>query len=694
MANPSQLFGTLMILKAACVNNPCYIDRLIAPFMKTLTKMQREHIAGANDLNPNPMGPELLILSLDLVKNRVGVMGPDMRKTFIGQILVQLIEKSPEPKVLRAITKMVEDWVRSKSPFAVNQTPSLREKSILLAKLQQYVEKRFPDELELQAQFLELVNFVFRDPTLKTSELASKLEPAFMAGLRCVQPHIRAKFFEIYDQSIKKRLYDRLVYITCYQNWETMGAHFWIKQCVELVLVTATMDHHLEAPTGSPLVPAFTSVAAQADQNQRAPFSFAKSEPEDMGDSFSEDILDFDLNHLKAAESAPSTPTAANISKSFNDLINRQVKFVDVFCKRVKVESVLSAVIQLCHHDTTLAQHLWIQMFPKLWKILGEKQQTSLGVDLAAFVCSGIHNNQKDCHPNAIGTFCEALSHCPNVQLKPTIIKYTGKSHNMWYWSTLQLEYIVATADRTPKRPTNAVVAQQTQQQQQQAQQQQPAQQLQAAQQQTPQPMDIDADQQTAATPPQLTLYQEALDCLSEMYSLLREDDLFAGLWQKRATFSDTITGVTYEQHGMFEQAQAAYESAMSKAKIEYAQNAAPASVQSEFRLWEEHWIRCTKELNQWEVLLEYGGNKAVQNQNLVLEAAWRVPNWTQMKEALAQVEHNSPREYLWKVNLYKGYVAICDSTFKLEGQSASIERLVSEQRIFSSNEMRFSLLR
>ena len=57
---------------------------------------------------------ELLILSLDLVKNRVGVMSLEMRKSFIGQILVGLIEKTTDSKVMKAITKMVEDWVKTK----------------------------------------------------------------------------------------------------------------------------------------------------------------------------------------------------------------------------------------------------------------------------------------------------------------------------------------------------------------------------------------------------------------------------------------------------------------------------------------------------------------------------------------------------------------------------------------------------
>lgn len=65
-----------------------------------------------------------------------------------------------------------------------------------------------------------------------------KLEPAFLAGLRCPQPLIRAKFFEVYDQSVRRRIFDRLLYIICSQNWEHIGQHFWIKQCLELLLVT------------------------------------------------------------------------------------------------------------------------------------------------------------------------------------------------------------------------------------------------------------------------------------------------------------------------------------------------------------------------------------------------------------------------------------------------------------------------
>lgn len=44
VGSPSQLFGTLMILKAACTHNQQYIDRLITSFMRVLQRMAREHL--------------------------------------------------------------------------------------------------------------------------------------------------------------------------------------------------------------------------------------------------------------------------------------------------------------------------------------------------------------------------------------------------------------------------------------------------------------------------------------------------------------------------------------------------------------------------------------------------------------------------------------------------------------------------
>ena len=40
--------------------------------------------------------------------------------------------------------------------------PSLREKSLLLTRMMMYYEKRFPEDAELLAQFLDIVLYVYK----------------------------------------------------------------------------------------------------------------------------------------------------------------------------------------------------------------------------------------------------------------------------------------------------------------------------------------------------------------------------------------------------------------------------------------------------------------------------------------------------------------------------------------------------
>lgn len=63
------------------------------------------------------------------------------------------------------------------------------------------------------------------------------------------------------------------------------------------------------------------------------------------------------------------------------------------------------------------------------------------------------------------------------------------------------------------------------------------------------------------------------------------------------------------------------------------------------------YFNRCTKELNQWDHLLDYTQTKNLSNPVLILESAWRVPDWNLMKEALSQVDMAYPGILTWKVS-------------------------------------------
>ncbi|XP_074476902.1 transformation/transcription domain-associated protein isoform X2 [Sebastes fasciatus] len=646
--NPTQLFGTLMILKSACSYNAGYIDRLISVFMRSLQKMVREHLSPAT-ANPgvtetSTVTSELVMLSLDLVKTRLSVMSMEMRKNFIQVILTSLIEKSPDPKILRAVVKIVEEWVKNNSPMAANQMPNLREKSILLVKMMTYIEKRFPDELELNAQFLDLVNYVYRDESLSGSDITSKLEPAFLSGLRCTQPLIRAKFFEVFDSSMKRRVYERLLYICCSQNWEAMGSHFWIKQCIELLLAVCERNTIIGTSCQGSMLPSITNVINLADSHDRAAFAMAthvKQEPRERENSETkEEDVEIDIELAPGDQTAiPKTKEQAerDAGNQLHMLTNRHDKFLDSL-REVKTGALLNALVQLCHISTPLAERTWVQLFPRLWKILSDRQQHALSGEMSPFLCSGSHQAQRDCQPSALNCFVEAMSQCvPPIPIRPCVLKYLGKTHNLWLRSTLMLEQQAfekgLSLHSKPKQSTEFY-------------------------------------EQESITPPQ----QEILDSLAELYSLLQEEDMWAGLWQKRCKFPETATAIAYEQHGFFEQAQESYEKAMEKARKEHERSNVSSAIFPEYQLWEDHWIRCSKELNQWEPLTEYGQSKGHSNPYLMLECAWRVSNWAAMKEALVQVELSCPKEMAWKVNMHRGYLAICHPE---EQQLNFIERLV-----------------
>ena len=99
---------------------------------------------------------------------------------------------------------------------------------------------------------------------------------------------------------------------------------------------------------------------------------------------------------------------------------------------------------------------------------------------------------------------------------------------------------------------------------------------------------------------------QETQDALCDLYSLLKEEDMLVGIWQKRSNFSETNVALAYEQHGFFEQAQQSFEVAMAKARQDHNSGPATSSVLPEYKLWEDHWIRFEPFILAFSNLIKY----------------------------------------------------------------------------------------
>eukprot|EP00794_Sanderia_malayensis_P003406 gene3406-3896_t len=347
-------------------------ERFMVPFMKALNRMQKDHVAGQQSEAGGLT--EMLILSLDL-----------------------------EAKLLKAMTKIVDEWVRAK-PTIQHHYPSIREKSVILYRMMLNFEKRFSDDLELHSQFLEVVNYIYRDESLAGSELTARLEPAFLAGLRSVQPQIRMKFMEVFDKGVKRRLYDRLMFICGTQNWEHMGNHFWIKQCLELILAVVETDKQMTCNSLLSKLSSLQSVLRQSDQPNakdilQACDSIKKQTSSDSNEAFiKQEPIDDDAMDMDEA-----------VKKELIKTRLRHGSFLEEL-REQKIGPFLASLSQLCHRSTLLAHKIWVDLFPRIWELLEEKHQMVFSGELGPFLCSGSHLHQTDCYRSSVNTLVEGMA--------------------------------------------------------------------------------------------------------------------------------------------------------------------------------------------------------------------------------------------------------------------------------------------
>lgn len=125
---------------------------------------------------------------------------------------------------------------------------------------------------------------------------------------------------------------------------------------------------------------------------------------------------------------------------------------------------------------------------------------------------------------------------------------------------------------------------------------------------------------------------------------------MFYGLWRRRAKYTETNIGLSYEQIGLWDKAQQLYEVAQVKARS----GALPYS-QSEYALWEDNWIQCAEKLQHWDVLTELAKHEGFTD--LLLECGWRVADWNSDRDALEQsvksvMDVPTPRRQMFKTFL------------------------------------------
>ncbi|KAL5252847.1 hypothetical protein ACHWQZ_G015572 [Mnemiopsis leidyi] len=609
------LYSPLMILKAACATSPRYLERFVKEYIKCLQKLQKEHCSSSRDNaqrgNPrdrpvaNVSTSDLIMVCIDLVKDQVELLGNDInRKMFFGN-LITLIEKSPDPKLLRSLTDVVAHWVQSPKSGV-----TLKEKTLLLTKMNQNYENHFPNDTELMASFLKIILHVYTDSVLQ-AELGSKLESAFMTGLRFTDPKLRCKFTEVLKQNVSADMFERLAALISPHNfnWKLIGPHFWVKQFIEMLLTVNDGSKSLKVSNLELMLPSLM-ISAMPDPTNSSTSSV---------EMFTTTLDNPGPAAMEISEGPLTSPTPSNLQV----LAEKHGTFLESL-KDHKSSEFVQSVCQLAHDSTTLANHLWVKMFAELWNTFSKDQQSRLCRDLPQFLCASMLHDQGDLQPSSVGCFLESLRDVP-VPLKPCYLKYLGSVHNCWHQVALRLE----------EMGTDGETFASFQLHQKQVMGEYPK------------------------TETQDRVAYDAIDCLTVLYSQLNEHDMWTGLWFRRCKHPETIKALGYQNLGFYELAQSTYESATKLATAQLKNACATTNQQPEFKLWKDQWMECTRQCSQWNILNEIAKVKGSQHPSLLLESSWRIGDWTTMKDVLSQADRIMPDGASHLVSLYKGYLAL-----------------------------------
>ncbi|KAL2136937.1 hypothetical protein VTI74DRAFT_98 [Chaetomium olivicolor] len=246
----------------------------------------------------------------------------------------------------------------------------------------------------------------------------------------------------------------------------------------------------------------------------------------------------------------------------------------------VRVRDVLEPLTQLQHIDANFANELWVALFPMFWSATAKEERPDLERGMVTLLTKDYHSRQMDKRPNVVQSLMTgAVKTWPHCKIPPHVLKFEAKTYDAWYTALYQLE--------------NAAIK-----------------------------PEIDS----------AAVRESNLDALVDLYASLGEDDLFYGTWRRRCQFVETNAALSYEQHGMWEKAQRMYETAQIKART----GVIPFS-ESEYMLWEDHWVLCAQKLQQWEVLQDFAKHENFQD--LLLECAWRNPEYWQNQENRDQLD-------------------------------------------------------
>ncbi|RLN59051.1 hypothetical protein BBJ29_003112 [Phytophthora kernoviae] len=281
----------------------------------------------------------------------------------------------------------------------------------------------------------------------------------------------------------------------------------------------------------------------------------------------------------------------------------------------VKTSSAMKKKLGTAANNMASPKELWVSLFSATWRLLKESEQTQVTGQLLKILASKY--NKRDLNvplgastprrTNVVQTLMKGIvSTSPSAPvMTPELVLHVASAYDVWSCATRLCEFQVEKSDLSVESRLRWIEA------------------------------------------------------LSAIYKQLSEDDLRIGLSLENIAQPETRTALTLEALGCVHEAQEEYFRALSKAQ------SGRVSVEDvnlfELRLWEERWVGCAKQLCQWQLMNDFA--KSTQNQELLLDCAWKRGDWASAKQLLLSPSMQSSAELgCPQTRLQRLYISILDA--------------------------------
>eukprot|EP00884_Botryococcus_braunii_P021982 jgi/Botrbrau1/8468/Bobra.0237s0085.1 len=297
--NHSALITTIRIMQGVDDLAPEWVAVLVPPLVKFLTKMAHDHQTAllnnthsvlmsqqprghpmqhplrSRDLEPVP--PDYssyvwIFVEGHRVLRKMLLPRPDQHLKFANSVIpifhsVQGL-KVTDPAVLYCLLESTWEWLvthRGLASYTEKPSSPIRLLQMLGVALKTVVQTT-PYVVKYESMYMELLYRLLTDKAplpndpMNTGDqlrrdLFESTEKLFLMGLRCRMPHVRQRFFRLWNEMLPLNSYERLKFIISGQEWEHASTMFWLKFGMDLLLAVLNDDEPIQLAPNSAQMP-------------------------------------------------------------------------------------------------------------------------------------------------------------------------------------------------------------------------------------------------------------------------------------------------------------------------------------------------------------------------------------------------------------------------------------------------------